>query len=497
MMSTNNLENKPQPSQDNSKRKLKVSFSWFISSIKTLTIDTFTVRKGADITGTVANIKKDLEFKGHSIWILIFSIFIASIGLNLNSTAVIIGAMLISPLMGPIQGIGLSLGTNDFETLVLSFRNLLIMVFVSILTSFIFFSLSPFQEAQSELLGRTKPNLFDAFVAIFGGLAGIIAGSRYERGNVIPGVAIATALMPPLCTAGYGLATHQYTYFFGAFYLFMLNSAFICITTILVVKFLRVPLVHYVNPRKERQIRVLLSVLAVVVIIPSLVTLFSVTKEYKFDHQVKSFVKNEIRQPGVSLISSKSDYNTDSLSSLEHIYHSFVTDSSCISSTLTLTLIGEPIDSLKMEEMQTRLNYYVRNTKLRFLQPKDKSYEYNQTIGELEQNSVQLEDAFNQAKQRLAFQDEKINTLTSIVDLAKQDSIPVNNLEKEVVSFYPNVEKLEAGVVRDSKKRRIHTFFIHWKSSYKDKKEKEVKQDNIKNWLTHKITSDSISIIGL
>lgn len=486
-----------QANEEASKRKLKVSFSWFASSLSKLLVDTFTVRQGTDIEGTVANIKKDLEFKGHSIWILIFSIFIASIGLNLNSGAVIIGAMLISPLMGPIQGIGLSLGTNDFETLVISFRNLIIMMFVSILTSFIFFTLSPFQEAQSELLGRTKPNLFDAFVAIFGGLAGIIAGSRYERGNVIPGVAIATALMPPLCTAGYGLATHQYAYFFGAFYLFLLNSAFICITTILVVKFLKFPLVHYMNPRKERQIKHLLSLLAVIVVIPSLITLFSVTKEYRFNHNIKQFIKNEVRFNGSALISSQNNYNVDSVSTLKQIYNTFIKDSSSVSSNLTLTIIGEVVDSTKLEMLQDHLNNFVKNTKLKVVQPQDKSYEYNQTIGQLEQNSVKLEDAFAHAKQQLGFQEDKIRALNEELDRKKLDSLPINMLEKEIIAFYPDVIKMEGGVIRNRNNTPIHTFLLHWSPKNRNWRDKKNKEKNIFKWLNQQIKADSIVIMGL
>lgn len=490
-------EETEQGKEDTTKRKLKVSFSWFASSFAKLLVDTFTVRQGADIEGTVANIKKELEFKGHNIWILIFSIFIASIGLNLNSGAVIIGAMLISPLMGPIQGLGLSLGTNDFETLVISFRNLVIMMFVSILTSFIFFSLSPFQEAQSELLGRTKPNLFDAFVAIFGGLAGIIAGSRYERGNVIPGVAIATALMPPLCTAGYGLATHQYSYFFGAFYLFLLNSAFICITTILVVRFLKVPLVHYMNPRKERQIKRLLSLLAIVVVIPSLVTLFSVTKEYRFNHSVKRFLKEDVRFNGSALISSNTVYNADSVSTLRQIYDSFIKDSTSVNSNLTLTIIGEQVDSNSVRELQNRLNRFVKNTTLHVVQPQDKSYEYNQAIGELEQNSVKLEDAFTNAKQQIGFQENKIQFLSAELERKKQDSLPVLEIEKEVTSFYPDVERVEGGVLRDSENNPIHTFLLHWSPKNKSWRDKKKKERNIFKWLDAKLKADSIVVLGL
>ena len=175
----------------------------------------------------VDNIFRGVDFRGTNLWVLIFATFVASLGLNVNSTAVIIGAMLISPLMGPIMGMGLSVGINDFDLLKRSVRNFGFMVLVSILTSTLYFVVSPLSGAQSELLARTVPTTYDVLIAFFGGLAGIVAQSRRDRtSTVIPGVAIATALMPPLCTAGYGLATLQLNYFLGAFYLFFINTVF-------------------------------------------------------------------------------------------------------------------------------------------------------------------------------------------------------------------------------------------------------------------------------
>ena len=182
-----------------------------------------------DNFATISSIERGVEFKGINVWTLIFAIFVASIGLNVNSTAVIIGAMLISPLMGPIMGLGLSVGIYDFALLKRSLKNLSIAVVISVLTSAIYFMISPLSEAQSELLARTTPTIYDVFIALFGGFAGIVAGAGKEKGNAIPGVAIATALMPPLCTAGYGLATGNIYFFVGAFYLFFINAVMISV----------------------------------------------------------------------------------------------------------------------------------------------------------------------------------------------------------------------------------------------------------------------------
>ncbi|MEP5240095.1 MAG: DUF389 domain-containing protein, partial [Flavobacteriaceae bacterium] len=190
---------------------------------------------------TIDDISKGVEFKGTNLWILIFAIIIASIGLNVNSTAIIIGAMLISPLMGPIMGIGLGAGINDFDLIKKAFWNIGVAVVISVLTSALYFWITPLHEAQSELLARTNPTLWDVMIGFFGGLAGIVAGSRKEKSNAIPGVAIATALMPPLCTAGYALANLNWYFFVGAFYLFFINSVFISVATFLIVRFLRYP----------------------------------------------------------------------------------------------------------------------------------------------------------------------------------------------------------------------------------------------------------------
>ncbi|MGF1925296.1 MAG: TIGR00341 family protein, partial [Bacteroidia bacterium] len=183
----------------------------------------------AEENDIVESIRRNVEFRGANLWTLIFAVFIASIGLNVNSTAVIIGAMLVSPLMGPIMGIGLGVGTNDFELVKKGLRNLTIATVFSIATSTLYFYITPLHDASSELLARTSPSIWDVFIAGFGGLAGIVAATRREKSNVIPGVAIATALMPPLCTAGYGIASGNLYFFLGAIYLYFINSVFICV----------------------------------------------------------------------------------------------------------------------------------------------------------------------------------------------------------------------------------------------------------------------------
>lgn len=247
----------------------------------------------ADEQSIVDSIRKDVAFKGVNVWTLIFAIFIASIGLNVNSTAVIIGAMLISPLMGPIMGIGLAMAINDFDLVKKSLKNLLIAAAISITTSFLYFLITPLHDASSELLARTSPSVWDVFIAFIGGLAGIVAGTRKEKSNVIPGVAIATALMPPLCTAGFGLATGMLTFFLGAIYLFFINSLFICLATFLIVKHLRFKKVEFSTPEQEKRVSRYIFIIAAVTIIPSVYFAYRIVQRSIFESNAKTFLSEE------------------------------------------------------------------------------------------------------------------------------------------------------------------------------------------------------------
>ncbi|MDX9791568.1 MAG: DUF389 domain-containing protein [Candidatus Kapabacteria bacterium] len=257
------------------------------------------------------NITSNISFRGSNLWILACAIIIASVGLNVNSTAVIIGAMLISPLMGPIVGAGFALGTYNFQLLRKSFKNLLIATGVSLVVSAIYFYLSPFKDVQSELLARTAPNIYDVLIAFFGGLVGVIAITRVEKGNPIPGVAIATALMPPLCTAGYGLATFNFSYFFGAFYLYTINCFFICIATFLIIKYLKYPASSQVNPLKEKRIRYAITALIIIMNVPSFYLAFNLFEEKKFIKTVDYFINSEFNERGYTVIYKKMNYNSN------------------------------------------------------------------------------------------------------------------------------------------------------------------------------------------
>lgn len=266
-----------------------------------------------DETATVEQISDGVTFRGANLWVLIFAIFIACLGLNLNSTAVIIGAMLISPLMGPIIGMGLAVGRADLELLKRSLTNYGVSTVISVLTAALYFQLTPLTEAQSELLARTSPTLYDVLIALFGGAAGILALSTGGKGNVIPGVAIATALMPPLCTAGYGLAMGEWSFFFGACYLFFINTVFIALATYLGVRLLQFQPKQFVDKARLAVVNRYIAVIVVVTMLPAVYMTTQIIRQSVFENHVKQFVKQELHQPGTRILSEQADRETKTL----------------------------------------------------------------------------------------------------------------------------------------------------------------------------------------
>ena len=256
-----------------------------------------------------STIEKDLEFKGTNLWILVFAIIVASVGLNTNSTAVIIGAMLISPLMGPINGIGYSLATYNFELLQRALKNFSFAVAASLLASTLYFAVSPVSTVQSELLARTSPTIYDVLIALFGGFAGMVAISSTKKGNVIPGVAIATALMPPLCTAGYGLANGHFEYFFGALYLFAINTVFIGISAVVVSQFLKFPITTIVDINQRKNINRWITVVITITLLPSIYFGYLLVIKERFTANAEKFIKSVTAFEGIYLL--KGDVNGD------------------------------------------------------------------------------------------------------------------------------------------------------------------------------------------
>ncbi len=280
----------------------------FLGSLGAYLSDLVNLSEHIDVMSAMVNIRSNIPFRGPNVFILFFAILIASLGLNVNSIPVIIGAMLISPLMGPIIGFGLGLGTHDTDLIVEALKNLFVMVVISILASTLYFLLTPLSlEHPTELLARTNPTIYDVLIALFGGLAGIVETSRKDKGTVMSGVAIATALMPPLCTVGYGIAQLNWQYALGALYLFFINSVFISLATFVMVKYFKYPSVQLQDKSKERKRKLLIYFILVIVLIPGTFSTINIVRDNNIRRAASRFVA-ENKTKGKSFIY---DYNVD------------------------------------------------------------------------------------------------------------------------------------------------------------------------------------------
>ncbi len=298
----------------------------------------FSIKKEKeDFALVIDSVERGVPFSGTNLWVLVFAIFIASLGLNVNSTAVVIGAMLVSPLMGPIMGLGMGMAINDLELLKKAFFNYLFALVVGLITSTIYFWLTPINDASSELLARTSPNIYDVLIALFGGLAGILAMSSKQKGNVIPGVAIATALMPPLCTAGFGLANSNFAYFFGALYLFVINTVFIALATLVTARYLHFPRKHLENARDEVVANRMVWGVVILTLLPSIYFGYDIVQQNRFRQKANRFVEVEAIFPNDYLLKKTIDGKARSIS---------------------LTYGGELIPETVIEELRSKLGEY-------------------------------------------------------------------------------------------------------------------------------------------
>lgn len=367
----------------------------------------FNLRADTDREGTVEDIRANVDFRSANAWTLVFAIIIASIGLNVNSTAVIIGAMLISPLMGPIVGAGLALGIYDFKLLKRSLVNLAVAVLISIFASAIYFLLSPISDAQSELLARTKPSFFDVLIALFGGAAGIVAMSRKEKGNAIPGVAIATALMPPLCTAGYGVATANLQYFLGAIYLFLINSVFISISTFIFVRYLKFHEVSQIEEDTKVSVNRWVSYIGFIVIIPSIFMVWYLKQENDFYQQADRFLKNEIKANDLFVVDQKFKFSLKS-------------------PKVSITIFGPKLSEDELTKIKTRAEIYsLRDSDIEISQSSiSDSIEKNihQKIRGNEQSIERMSPRLQKAERRV----EEINELISLGDRLNEELRALN-----------------------------------------------------------------------
>lgn len=372
---------------------------------------------------TIAAIEDGVEFRGAKLWILVLAIFVASLGLNTNSAAVIIGAMLISPLMGPIIGMGLGIGINNFMLFKRAAKNYLVATLFSVATATVYFMLTPFNEAQSELLARTSPTIYDVGIALCGGLAGIIAlSSRSQRsGNVIPGVAIATALMPPLCTVGFGLGTGNWLFAIGALYLYLINTIFISLATFIgVTLIMRFPKKVFVDKAREKRVKHILSLISVVAIIPSIFITFRMLQETVFEDRCQDFCKDAICVDEAKVISRDFDYTNK---------------------VIRVALLGEEVDSSRISAMEAQLTVYGLE---------DVRLEIVQGASGLDVESVRgminKENSKNMLTQKhLAESEHKVKLLRDSIDAYVQSNRISAILLPELRTLYPGVVSVSTG----------------------------------------------------
>ena len=379
---------------------------------------------------TIEDVRVMTVFRGTNLWILIFAVMICSVGLNVNSPAVVIGAMLISPIMGPIMGVGVGMGINDFQLILKALKNLAIAAGFSIAASAIYFWISPLSDAQSELLARTQPTIWDVLIAFFGGMAGIIAGSRREKSNAIPGVAIATALMPPLCTAGFGLGTGQWGYFFGAFYLFFINCLFISIATWIFVRFLRFPKKEFVDPAREARVKRYVFVFVLLAIIPSVWTGIRVVRESVFLRQAQSFIDKEFLFDNTEVLNRRVLYEGDNVPRPQ----------------IQVTLFGDVLEAEVIDNLRSKLHEYrLDSVDLIIRQSggvQDDGLDL-QTVREMTAQSRQeiLEELYARNQQTLQDKDARIALLENELLQAKTN-ITIDDLAREGRAIEPALQSI-------------------------------------------------------
>lgn len=403
-------------------------------------------------------VEKDINFKGTNLWILVFAIFVASIGLNMNSTAVIIGAMLISPLMGPINGIGYSVATYDFPLFKIAIKNFGFAVIASLIASTVYFTISPVSAVHSELLARTSPTIYDVLIAFFGGLAGIVAISSKQKGNVLPGVAIATALMPPLCTAGYGLAAGNFNFFFGAFYLFTINTVFIALSSALVCQLLKFPIRAQIDEKRKRNVNQILSLIILITIIPSIYFGYGLVQNEKFTEKSKNFIESINVFEGNYLLKSNIDASKK---------------------ILTLGFAGNQLDNnYKSKVYKKAIAFGIDSTNIAFQKALTFSQESNLT------KSDYLQSEINRLQAYIATQKREKDSLNSLG----------NQLLKETNTLYPELKSCAFAVTKnhstiDSLQNVTLISFISTKKFDTNDSER------LKKWLSNRLNSENVKVI--
>ncbi len=415
-----------------------------------------------DLQTVVANISNGVVFRGTNLWVLIFAIFVASLGLNVNSPAVIIGAMLISPLMGPIMGIGLGMGISDVSLLRKSIYNYGVATIVALTTSTLFFLISPLDDAHSEILARTSPTIYDVLIALFGGFAGIVATASKQKGNVIPGVAIATALMPPLCTAGYGLATLQFGFFVGAFYLYIINTVFIALATLIIVRFLHFPYKHEQTPKAERTAHRVVWVVVLLTLLPSIYFGYDMVQRNRFTNNANNFINREAHFPNDYLLNKKIDAKNRKI---------------------TLVFGGKEIMPEEIEALKQQLPKYGLDTAI---------LEIKQGFAYLSDNNKIENEELDQLTSALELKDKQQKQVQSALDSIKRHDQLSKQVFAELKTQYPTLKNaiLQPSVmVSDTSRAPV---FLVWLSVGSPVPMRE--RAKLEKWLKVRLLQDNLKL---
>lgn len=420
----------------------------------------------------VDEIASGVTFKGANLWILICAVFIASLGLNINSTAVIIGAMLISPLMGPILGMGLAVGIDDLPLLRRAVKNYMVATIIGIITATVYFLLTPFQGVQSELLARTEPTIYDVLIAFFGGAAGIIAASIKDKGNVIPGVAIATALMPPLCTAGYGIATGNLAFFAGASLLYFINTVFIAVATTFGVFLLRFRRKHFVDPQRCKFVHRMILAIAILTMIPAGYMTVRMMRTSLFDKQLSNFVQHNLNWKGTQVIS-------------QHLYGD---------SVLQIVALGKEVTPEQKKKAQKELNEHSRlkHLKLAVIQG-------NESADLASERGNLLTISKNREKSVKVLQEQAVEIKNLREKLGKIDSYSQLSVDmfNEMLILYPGVQSLVLSpVVEANLDTTANEPYLLAIAQFKVKKPLTNQQNNqMRQWIQKRTNEESVKLV--
>ena len=442
-----------------------------LKNIGTLFRSSVNLEGHIDTEAAERSIRNNIYFRGPNAWILAIAIIIASVGLNVNSIPVVIGAMLISPLMGPIFGLGLGLGISDVQLVKSSGKNLLVMVAISITASFLYFAITPLSLSNpTELLARTNPTIYDVLIALFGGFAGIFEQCRKEKGTVFAGVAIATALMPPLCTAGFGLAGGNFGYFFGAMYLFFINCLFIMLATYISVKYFEFRQTEFSDISTGRKTKRIITMLIILFIVPSIWSAVILINQNRFEENAIAFIEHS-KSYGKSIIYDyKIDHNDGS--------------------TIELSFVGEPLDD------STKNNIY--NTASRYGINKEQLIINDHTTTDSVNEIELVKDIYDRMDQEIDSREVEIARLRAELKKYESTAIPYTQLSREIASNYPTVREVHIargeGVAIDSIESSKHSTIV---VLYTSESIDIDTHNKLESWLKIRLEEESIILLTL